>query len=47
MEVIFIRNDLIHNISITNPINLPHSLDRKNLEQNENIVMLDLVKKID
>lgn len=42
MEVTFIRNDLLDSVKSTNSINLPHSLDRKNLEQNEDIVMPEM-----
>ena len=42
MEVTFIRNDLIHSVSSSNPINLPHSLDSKNVPHYVDCVMPEI-----
>ena len=42
MEVTFVRNDLINSVLSTNPIHLPHSLDRKNLEDKRDLVMPEM-----
>jgi len=39
IEVTFIRNDLIRAVYSKNPINLPHRLDSKNVEENKDIIM--------
>jgi hypothetical protein len=39
IEVTFIRNDLLTKYSNKQPISLPHSLDVKNLKQNDDILM--------
>lgn len=42
IEVTFIRNDLVKGLLNNNPIKLPHILDRKNVEQNEDIAMPEI-----
>ena len=42
IEVTFIRNDLVHDLWNKNPISLPHRLDNKNVEENEDIIMPDI-----
>ena len=42
IEVSFIRNDLIDRLSIKKPISLPHELDSKNVDKNEDIIMPEI-----
>ena len=42
IEVTFIRNDLLAESSKSGNIHLPHELDRKNIENNEDIVMPEM-----
>lgn len=42
IEVTFIRNDLLGRLSNKNPIQLPHSLDRKNVKKNDDIFMPEI-----
>lgn len=39
IEVTFIRNDLLNKCSINKPVNLPHTLDKKNIVKNKDIFM--------
>jgi hypothetical protein len=42
MEVTFIRNDLIDEVLNNNKIDLPHLLDRKNVQRNDEIFMPEI-----
>ena len=42
VEVTFIRNDLIDDPSCSDKISLPHVLDRKNIEENDDIMMPEI-----
>ena len=42
IEVSFVRNDLIDKFSSKTPISLPHNLDSKNIDKNEDIVMPEM-----
>lgn len=39
LEITFLRNDLVSKFNSTAPVSLPHKLDRKNVEENDDILM--------
>ena len=42
IEVTFVRNDLLERLSNNKAVKLPHSLDRKNVEKNDEIFMPEI-----